>query len=217
MSRDLPEGLAAAIDEPVVRPFLAVRIEFPDPVTVWTGRGTLAFPDSDGDSREWIGAHGFGSIDNIGEASDGRATGMKVSLNQVPPELADDLHGQAVKGARFEVSLGALNETMQIVEGVKLLQKMRLDDYRVIDAGSTLTVEATGESRAIDQRRPAIKRFTDEYQQRRFPGDRFLEYLPQLAEINVLWAQADQSPNFGGAGGGGGRAYSPGENHVRAV
>jgi hypothetical protein len=44
MSRDIPTALQDAIDDQVVRPFLALRLELPDPVYVWTGSGTLTFP-----------------------------------------------------------------------------------------------------------------------------------------------------------------------------
>lgn len=65
--------------------------------------------------------------------------------------------------------------------------------YEIVDGGDTLTVTAGGESRQIDQRRPSIKRFTNERQQRLHPGDRFFEYLPRMTEIPILWAKANQS------------------------
>jgi hypothetical protein len=206
VSRDLDPTLEAAIEEPVVRPFFAFRIELPDPVTVWTGSGTLTFDDSDGDPREWLGAGTLGSFEPIGESSDGSATGIRLSLRQIPLELADDIADQAARGVLMEVYVGTLNETMQTVDAVHLLQKYRLDEYKVFDAGTSLTVEIAGESRAIDKMRPAIKRFTDEEQQRRHPGDRALEYLPQMAEVPILWAQAEQKGGGVGGGGGGGGA-----------
>ena len=208
MSRNLPSALATAIEEPVVRPFLAIRIEFTDAVTVWTGSGTLLFADSDGDEREWLGTGTLGSIDAVGESTDGSATGIKVGLNQIPEEFADDLAEQAQKGALFEIYVGSLNETYQQVEAVKLIWRGRVDDYKITDGGAQLAVEVMGESRAIDQRRPSIKRFTDEYQQRQYPGDLFFQYVPQMAEVQILWAQAEQSAVVTGAGGGGGGGYS---------
>lgn len=191
MSRDLPTDLEDAIAEPVVRPFLAVRIELPDRVNAWTGRGSLVFNDADGHSRTWIGAGDVAAIDTIGESTDGSATGIKVALNAIPSEFRDDIADQAVRGVTFEVYVGALNEAFQVVEAVQLIWKGRLDTYTVTDAGATLSVEITGESRGIDQRRPAIKRFTDEYQQRQHPGDKFFEYVPRMTEIPVLWADAE--------------------------
>lgn len=211
--RDLDPGLETAIAAPVVRPFIAIRIELPDPVYAWTGTGTLRFDDADGNSREWIGAGGLGSIDTVGEGTDGSATGIKVSLNEVPADFRDDIAEQAVKGGRFEVYVGALNETFQTIEGVSLIWKGRVDTYDITDAGESITVTIAGESRMRDQARPAIKRFTDEYQQRKHPGDRFFEYVPQMAEIPILWAAAEQThgglaSGAGGFAGGMLRAFS---------
>jgi hypothetical protein len=93
----------------------------------------------------------------------------------------------------YELYIGALNETYQQIEGVALVWKGRLDSYKITDAGTTLSVEVAGESRAIDQRRPAIKRFTDEYQQRKHPGDKFFQYVSQMTEVSILWAKSEQS------------------------
>jgi hypothetical protein len=202
VSRDLPAGLATAIEAPVVRPFLALRIELPDPVYAWTGRGNLIFDDADGNSRTWQGAGEVGAIDTIGEATDGSATGVRATLFNVPSEFRDDIADQAVRGVTYELYVGALNETYQQVEADALIWKGRLDDYKITDAGDTLSVEVVGESRAIDQRRPAIKRFTDEYQQRKHPGDKFFEYVPRMTEVSIVWAQASQNAIFAGGTGG---------------
>lgn len=204
MSRDLPSGLASAIEAPVVRPFLAVRIELPDPVYAWTGTGTITFDDADLNTHDWQGAGEVGSIDTVGESGDGSATGIRVALYKIPAELADDIAAQATRGAVFELYAGALNETYQQVEASALIWKGRLDEYRINDGGDTLSVELAGESRAIDQNRPAIKRFTDEYQQRKYPGDLFFEYVSQMTEVSILWGKAEQSAVVSGGGGGGG-------------
>ncbi len=212
MSRDLPAGLVTAIDAPVVRPFLAVRIELPDPVYAWTGQGTIVFNDSGGVSRNWIGAGGISAIDAVGEATDGSATGIRVALFNVPSEFRANIADQAVRGALFEVYTGALNETFQTVDANALVWKGKLDDYRITDGGDTLSVEIVGESRAIDQRRPSIKRFTHEYQTRKYPGDLFFQYVSKMTEVSILWGKAE--PKSGGSssgiGGGGGANTSGG-------
>lgn len=194
--RALPAALEAEVAKPVVKPFLAVHIAFPDPVWIWTGLGEIKFADA-----EWIGIGGvdgdgnpvgIGSIDTIGEGTDGSATGIKVTLVGIPEEWRDHLEDQAVRGVGFEIYVGALNETYQQVQAYKLLTKAKLDGYQILDAGPDLSVIATGESRMIDQRRPAIKRYTDSYQQRKYPGDRFFEYMPQLPSVPILWAKARQ-------------------------
>lgn len=208
MPRELPTPLDDAIDEQVVRPFFALRIELPDPLYVWTGSGVIVFDDADGTTRNWLGTGTLGALDTVGESTDGSATGLRATLLNIPSEFRDDIADQAVRGCLYEFYFGVLNETYQVVEGVALVWKGRLDDYKISDAGNTLSVEVVGESRAIDQRRPAIKRFTDEYQQRKSPGDRFFEYVPQMTEVSILWAKAEGGGapvggggNFGGGGG----------------
>lgn len=217
MSRELPAELEDALEEPVIRPFLAVRLELPDPVTAWTGVGTLLFDDSDGDPREWLGIGELGGIEAIGEAIDGSATGMKVTLNNVPSEFASDIEDQATKGALFEIYVGSLNQTMQAVEAVKLIWKGRVDEYRITDGGDTLSVEVSGESRAIDQRRPSIKKFSSEYQKRTYADDLFFDYVPQMTEVSILWAKAEggTAPVGGGGGYGGGGGGGGGFNNVQ--
>lgn len=208
MPRELDPVLEGEIEKPVLRPFLAVRIETPDPVYAFTGRGRLSFADSDGMVREWVGAGEIAALDSIPEATDGSATGVRASLFKIPAEFRDDIAEQAQRGALFEVYIGALNEAYSQVEAAQVLSKYRLEDYRITDAGTTITVEVAGESRGIDQRRPAVRRFTDEAHQRRHPGDRFFEFVPRMAEIPILWAKAEQKAvgDAAGAGGNGGMA-----------
>lgn len=176
---------------------------------MWTGIGTISFPDGNGVTRSWLGAGAVGAIDTVGEGTDGSATGIRASLFQIPSEFRADIADQAVRGAAMELHVGALNTDYKTIEATKLIWKGRLDQYKITDGGDTLSVEVVGESRAIDQRRPAIKRFTDEYQQRKYPGDKFFEYVPQMTEVSILWAKAEQSGTSvagtgGGSSGGGG-------------
>ena len=193
--RKLDPVLETEIARDVVKPFFAVSIALPDPVFLWTGVGGISF-----EGEDWVGIGGvdaggnpvaIGALDTIGEGTEGSATGIKVTLVGIPPEHREHVERQAVRGAEFRVYLGALNETRQLVQATKLLTRAKLDSYQIID-GEDLSVVVTGESRMLDQRRPAIKRYTDAAQQRKYPGDRFFEYMPQLPSIPILWAKAKQ-------------------------
>lgn len=203
MSRNLPAALATAIEQPVLNPFLALQLETPDPVNVWTGRGTIVFNNSAGASKNWLGAGDLGALESIGESTDGSATGLRAVLHKIPAEFADYLAEEPARGAKMEVYIGVLNETFQTVDAAKLLNRYRLDQYKITDGGDTLSVEIVGESRAIDARRPAIKRFTDEYQQRIYPGDKFFEYVSRMTEVSILWAKASQNSTVAGGSIGG--------------
>lgn len=191
--RDLPAPLKADIGARALQPFMALHIDFPDQVFAFTGKGVLEFADIRGDAQEWLGVEGVASIDLIPEETTGSATGVSATLLRIPSEFRDDIADQAVRGCRYELYVGSLDTDYRAVRATKLLWKGTLQGYRILDAGETITVTAQGESRAVDQKRPTIKRFTDEYQQRKYSGDRCFEYVPALAEIPILWAKANQS------------------------
>ncbi|MDB5733217.1 MAG: hypothetical protein JWQ03_3112 [Variovorax sp.] len=187
MTRELDAPLAEEIEKRALRPFVAFHINTPDPVWAYSGNKVVTFA-----GHEWTGYSGLAKVDSIGESTSGAATGMQVTLLRVPSEFRDDLADQAVRGCLYEVYLGVQDEAYKEVLGFKKIWKGTLQSYEIIDGGTTLTVQAGGESRQIDQRRPTIKRFTDEYQQRKYSGDRFFEYVPRLPELAILWAKSSQ-------------------------
>lgn len=200
MPHSLDAPLAAEIAKPQLQPFIGLHIDLPDPVRAVTGNVTLQFAGA-----EWAAIGGIGTIDVITESTDGSANGVSATLLQVPSEFRDDVADQATRGCLYELYVGAVDVTFRTVIGIKRIWRGTLQGYDITDAGDTLSVKASGESRAIDQRRPAVKRFTDWWQQRKYPGDRFFEYVPAMAEISILWARAAQDATTvgGGAGGGG--------------
>lgn len=185
--RNLDPALQAEIEAPELRPFIGVHIDLPDPVRAITGNATIRY-----DGHEWYAIGGLGAIDTIGEGTDGSAVGVKATLYQVPCEFRDDIADQAKRGCLYELFVGAVDATYQNVIGFKKLWVGRLDSYDIVDAGETISVSVGGESRMRDQRRPTIKRFTDWWQQRRYPGDRAFEYVARMVEVPVLWAKARQ-------------------------
>jgi hypothetical protein len=185
--RDLAPELADEFDKRELRPFIGVHIDLPDPVFAVTGNATISYA-----GEEWTAIGGLGSIDTIGEGTDGSAVGVKATLYAVPSEFRDDIAGQAVRGCLYELYVGALDPLYREVLGFKQLWKGRLDTYDITDAGETITVSAGGESRMRDQRRPTIKRFTDWWLGRKYPGDLAFQYVARMVEVPIMWARARQ-------------------------
>lgn len=188
MAREIGSTMETDVAADVVRPFLAISIDLPDPVFAWTGKGTINF-----NGEDWAGAGEFGTIEAVSETSDGAANGIKVTALKLPSEFAADIADQATKGAAMELYIGTLNETMQTVSAFKRLWVGRVDTYTITDGGDEISVAIAGETRMRDQGRPSVKRFTDEYQQREYPGDLFFEYVAAMTEVSILWAATEAS------------------------
>lgn len=196
MAHDLPPDLKTEIAKPELRPFLGLHLDLPDPVFAVTGNATIAF-----NGQIWDAIGALGAMDVISEATDGSATGISASLFQIPSEFREDLADQAVRGCLGELFVGVLDFTHQEVIAFKRLKRGTLQGYEITDGGETLSVKVTIDTSAIDQRRPAQKRFTDEWQQRKYPGDLFFQYVAAMAEVPILWAAASQDSTTGGGGG----------------
>lgn len=187
--RDLDPALQTEIEKSELRPFLGLHIDLPDPVFAVTGNATINYA-----GEEWTAIGGLGQIDTIGEGTDGASVGVQATIYQVPSEFRDDVADQATRGCLYELYVGALDAGYRNVIGFKNIWKGRLDTYDILDAGETITVTAGGESRMRDQRRPAIKRFTDWWQQRKYPGDLGFQYVSSMVEVPIMWAKARQEP-----------------------
>lgn len=184
MSRDLPELLAADLASPNRRPFLAVHMALADPVSAWTGLGPLSFG-----GRTYLGTGRFGSIEPAGESDDGGAGGLRLTLGGIPPAMEADIMEQAYRGATIELFAGTTDPTFKLASGPKRLERMIIDTVEIVH-GDELTLSIGAETRMRDQGRPRIRRYTDAEQQRRFPGDRFFEYLPSLQEVSIPWGRS---------------------------
>jgi len=184
MSRNLG-ALASEVAKPVLNPFYAVSFALPTPIYVWSMVGTLLFG---GNAYEGVGS--FGTIGAIAESSDGSAVGMTVSLSGIEHSLADEVLNQPYRGVAMMIYLGAVAaDFCTVTAPPALIWRGKIDTVTLTD-GASLMITITGESRMRDQGRPRVRRYTNQEQQERYPGDRFFEFLPSLAEINMVWGKA---------------------------
>ena len=62
-------------------------------------------------------------------------------------------------------------------------------DITDIEIGETIGVTISLESRLVDWERPRVRRFTDQDQKRAFPGDRGLEYVQAVSDMELVWGR----------------------------
>jgi hypothetical protein len=182
MSRQLPAALRDEIEAPELRPFFAVSIDLPDPVYAWSGVGEITF-----DGKTFDGVGSLGGISAISEQADGTASGISLTLSGIDPEFTQYLINQPYRGAHTAVYVGALDAGFAEVVAWKRLSTWRLNAVSIVDDESGMTITVECEGAFIDQTRARVRRFTNEEQQRRYPGDKFFEYMAAMQEVRVIW------------------------------
>jgi hypothetical protein len=62
-------------------------------------------------------------------------------------------------------------------------------DVLAIQLGNTITATLTAESRLVDWERAINRRFTDQDQQRAFPGDLGLQFVQATTDMELPWGR----------------------------
>lgn len=185
MARALTPGLEAETLTEVVRPIALLEIETPGPpLRVWSGLGTLSW-----DGKLWLGCGELGSASAVRETGELQAPGVSFGLSGIDP----DGIGQAMDSLRYPHPvrhwIGALDEAGQVVADPYLVFEGRTDIPIISEGPGTATIEVKAESRMIDFKRKRERRYTNADQQGAHPGDRGLEYVAGLQELQIVWGQ----------------------------
>lgn len=64
-----------------------------------------------------------------------------------------------------------------------------LDQMNILEAADTATIQVTAENVLVRLERPVVRRFTDQDQKSRYPGDRGLEFIAGLQDKEIFWGR----------------------------
>lgn len=152
-------------------------------VRMWTGFGSIDY-----NGELFTGGGNLIGVEPIVETQDLEATGLKFSLSGVPTTLislalAERYQGRPVKLYLATVSAGDSPieiSLYQIFAGV-----MDVMDFTADAEKSSIVVAC--ENIATQAKRINEARYTDEEQQRRYPGDKFFEFTAELQDKEIVW------------------------------
>lgn len=167
--------------------------------------GTRTYPAL---GEDWLGIGEIGGIGDLAEASDVAARPITLSLSGVDPFIVEPVLSRTnYKGRVVRVYRGFLDDDGDLVDDPFAVWTGRMDVGTVtLDSGVAIA-QMQCEPLAARLLRPNISRYSDQDHQLRWPGDRFFEYLPQMAQKDVVWGGV----RIGG-GGGGDFYRRPGDN-----
>lgn len=203
MTRTITSDVEDALAEPVIRPFLAVALEYDSGTTRATtlpiGMNVVI------DGETFLGAGELGRISAAQEDGETGAKRITVGLSGVDPALIAIALAETYQGRAGTVYYGLLDQDHQVIADPVIVFKGRMDT-QPIELGQMASIAVNIESRLADWDRPRGGRLTDEEQKRRHPGDRFLEFVASTVEKELVWGSGGTSqPVVVQQGGGGGK------------
>lgn len=184
MSRSLSSAVIDELNSAETQPFLLFQGEFNSgTVRAWSGIGDLSW-----NSQTWTGTGTLLTISAVQETAETSANGITTSLSGIPAELISLALAECSQGDAGYVYLGFIKNNA-IVSDPVLLFEGRLDIPSIEENGETATVSISYESRLIDLERPRESRYTNEDQQRAYPGDLGMEFVADLQDKNLTWGR----------------------------
>lgn len=185
MTRSLSAELVAAATAPVVRPFLAAELDYPDgAVRVCS----LPLPVViEGNTYHGTGV--MGAISALEEGSENRSYGFTLTLCGIPGNWAEYLRSQDVQGRTVRVFMGFCDDKHAVIGEPVVITVGRMDTQDV-RAGQTTDVTVACEDIRVDWERARVRLYTDADQQAAHPGDTFFKYIAAMENIDLTWGRA---------------------------
>lgn len=181
------------------------RLDTPTPVRLWLGFGDIKPGINALDPVTGIVYRGFGEIAAVPalkQMINGAAERVEFTLSGVEGEvlaLAAAHDAQSVKGKRVAIGFAVMDGSFKLLGAVRWIRFYTADFLAIQQAPTddpaspivrTLTLSCG--SLMTARRRPAYSYFTNQDQQRRYPGDRFCERTPRYAQgFNKTWPRYD--------------------------
>ena len=140
-------------------------------------------------SKTYTGTGDLVSVSKIEETQEIRASSVTLSLAGASGDHIAEALAEPVLDRVVRVELIELTEDNQVIGDPVPLFIGRADAPRLKDDGRDASYTITVESRLIDLKRTRLSRYTDDDQQRRFPGDRGLEHVTTLQDLDIPWGR----------------------------
>jgi hypothetical protein len=188
VTRSVTGSVATALAQPTVGLILFVEMLFDaSPLRVCS-----AGYDVQWGGNTWNGLGQLGTIEEVREGEGGEVTGLAFQLSGVPSSLIAIALGEKYQRRVVNVYVGFLDlPTHGILADPVLEWSGLMDAMAVVDEAGTATIRVTAENELYDFARPAPIYWTDEDQQKLYPGDTGLRFAKQLSDRAIVWPAAE--------------------------
>lgn len=179
--RDLSTGFTEQVTAQALRCLVLVKGEFDSgPVLLWTGPGEMSF-----DGETYLGAGMLLDVTTFEETQEMKAVNETFTLSGIPSSYVSLALQENYQGRPITAWFGVLSEddaldTTPIYGGY-------MDTMQIDDDGVTSSISIATESSMIILRNAVDRNYTPEDQKIQFEGDKGLDYVPTIQDIEIPW------------------------------
>lgn len=189
MTRNTPQALLNLLDDPEVKPFYAVEMNFTSaPVRFWTGYGDRTI---NGDT--YLGTGNLLSITGLDEVNDLSAKSITLQLSGVPASLVSLALQEPYQNRECKVYFGATDITNpQTFNEIEVFSGL-MNVMTIEDSGETSVISLTVDSKLIRLEKSSNWRYTEGSQKARYSSDTFFNYVSDLQDKTLVWGRTSEN------------------------
>ena len=190
MARNITTAFKNAITSKVVRPIMAVELDFSDGVLkMWNGYGNLTMT-AGGSSKTFTGQGDLLGITDIEESSTLSMSGVTLTLAGIKSSLISTALSASYTNKNGAVYLGLFDTSQNVIADVYTIFKGKMDVLNIQEGQETSVIILKLESRLITFEKPSNRMYTLEDQQVDFSNDVGFEFIPDLQDKEIIWGKA---------------------------
>jgi hypothetical protein len=198
MSRDLSAGFVSAVTAKELNLAWFAWFEFDGgTVRFWTGVGDMTL---DGETYNGVGS--IGSFSEVVEGRSPEAPGMRFMLNGIPSTVLATVFGETYRNRPCALYMAAMNDGFTAVTASALIFSGVMSTAKLTDDGEMGVLMIEAENELADLMYPNLVRFTQNHQQRIFPGDTGLRFISSITVRKIWWGRIQTTGRVIGGGGG---------------
>ena len=189
MARDITSAFNTAITNQVVKPIMALELDFSDGILrLWNGYGNLTMT-AGGSSQTFTGQGDMLGVTEVEETSTLSMSGVTLTLAGIKSSLISTALGANYTNRNGSIYLGLFDASNNVIADVYTLFKGKMDVLNIQEGAETAVITLKLESRLITFEKPANRLYTLEDQQVDFPNDLGFEFIPDLQDKEITWGK----------------------------
>ena len=189
MARNITNAFKTAITSKVVRPIMAVELDFSDGILkMWNGYGNLTMT-AGGSSKTFIGQGDLLNISGVEESSTLSMSGITLTLAGIKSSLISTALSANYTNRNGALYLGLFDASKNVIADVYTIFKGKMDVLNIQEGFETTVITLKLESRLVTFEKPSNRMYTLEDQQVDFSSDLGFEFIPDLQDKEITWGK----------------------------